>query len=141
MKVFVNENLIIPSQELFWKFSKSSGPGGQKINKTNNKVEIIFNLENSYILSEQQKNKIRRNIKIKLVNDSISLIVQENRKQFKNRQIAIKKMGCLIKTALSKGKVSRKKTEPSKESQTKRITLKKKKGELKRNRRTQYLLE
>ena len=119
MKVFVNENLIIPSQELFWKFSKSSGPGGQKINKTNNKVEIIFNLENSYILSEQQKNKIRKNIKIKLVNDSICLVVQENREQFKNRRIAIKKLGCLIKTALCIGKVSRKKTEPTKESQIK----------------------
>ena len=44
MDLIITPSLVIPSRELKWRFSRSSGPGGQKINKTNTKVEIIFNI-------------------------------------------------------------------------------------------------
>ena len=138
MDLYINNNLSIPVKEFRWRFSKSSGSGGQKVNKTDSKVEIIFDIKNSKFLNDFQKIKLRNNLNKKLVNDCVSIVVQEQRTQGYNRQLALKRMAKLIKESLNKKQIFRIKTKPSRSAQNKRIEEKKKRSELKNNRRFRY---
>ena len=134
MDLKITKTLVIPSNEIKWRFSRSSGPGGQNVNKIESRVEIIFNLEDSKVLNDYQKEILKRNLKNKLVNNSLRLTVQEHRNQLLNRQLALKKFSSILKNALNKPFKLRKSTQPTKASQKKRVEVKKKRGELKKSR-------
>jgi len=134
MDLIISKSLIIPSSEIKWRFSRSSGPGGQNVNKIETRVEIIFDLEASKVLNNYQKAILKVNLKNKLVNNSLCLYIQEHRNQLLNRKLALIKLSSIIRVALKKGSKSRKSTKPSKASQQKRIDCKKKRGELKKSR-------
>ena len=134
MDLIITSRLVIPSRELKWRFSRSSGPGGQKVNKTNTRVEIIFNIEESKVLNDYQKKVLTKKLKTKLVNNCICLAVQEERNQLLNRQIAIIRISSVIRNSLKNSSKVRKATKPSKASQNRRLDSKKKRGELKKNR-------
>ena len=138
MDLIITSRLVIPSRELKWRFSRSSGPGGQKVNKTNTRVEIIFNIEESKVLNDYQKKVITKKLKTKLVNNCICIAVQEERNQLLNRQIAIVRISSLIRNSLKNFTKVRKATKPSKASQNRRLDSKKKRGELKKNRQSKY---
>ena len=138
MDLIITSRLVIPSRELKWRFSRSSGPGGQKVNKTNTRVEIIFNIEESKVLNDYQKKVLTKKLKTKLVNNCICLAVQEERNQLLNRQIAIARISSLIRNSLKNFTKVRKATKPSKASQNRRLDSKKKRGELKKNRQSKY---
>ena len=134
MDLLISPKIIIPSQELDWRFSRSSGPGGQKVNKTDSKVELVFSLSKSKILSEIEKSKIRKILKKKLINDAICISVKEKRTQYQNRKIALSKLANILKSCLFKEYKNRISTLPSYSSQIKRLKAKKKRGDLKKNR-------
>ena len=134
MDLKITKTLLIPSNEIKWRFSRSSGPGGQNVNKIESRVEIIFNLEDSEVLNDYQKEILKRNLKNKLVNNSLRLAVQEHRNQLLNRQLALMKFSSILKNALNKPCKLRKSTKPTKASQKKRVEVKKKRGELKKSR-------
>ena len=134
MDLKITKTIVIPSNEIKWRFSRSSGPGGQNVNKIESRVEIIFNLEDSKVLNDYQKEILKRNLKNKLVNNSLRLAVQEHRNQSLNRQLALLKFSSIIKNALNKPFKLRKSTQPTKASQKKRVEVKKKRGELKKSR-------
>ena len=138
MDLIITSRLVIPSRELKWRFSRSSGPGGQNVNKTNTRVEIIFNIEESKVLNDYQKKVLTKKLKTKLVNNCICLAVQEERNQLLNRQIAIKRISSEIRNSLKNSSKIRKATKPSKASQNRRLDSKKKRGELKKNRHIKY---
>ena len=138
MDLIITSRLVIPSRELKWRFSRSSGPGGQKVNKTNTRVEIIFNIEESKVLNDYQKKVLTKKFKNKLVNNCICLAVQEERNQLLNRQIAIIRISSVIRNSLKNSSKVRKATKPSKASQNRRLDSKKKRGELKKNRQRKY---
>ena len=102
MDLKITKKLVIPSNEIKWRFSRSSGPGGQNVNKIESRVEIIFDLEDSKVLNDYQKEILKRNLKNKLVNNSLRLAVQEHRNQLLNRQLALIKLSSIIKNALKK---------------------------------------
>ena len=138
MDLFITPRSVIPSRELKWRFSRSSGPGGQKVNKTDTRVEIIFNIEESKVLNVYQKNDLKRKLKSKLVNNCICLAVQDQRTQLLNRQLAIVRISSIIRNSLKNSTIVRKSTKPSKASQKKRLDFKKRRGELKKNRQKKY---
>ena len=135
MDLKITKSLVIPSNEIKWRFSRSSGPGGQNVNKIESRVEIIFNLEDSKVLNDYQKEILKINLKNKLVNNSLRLTVQEHRNQLLNRQLALMKLSSIKKYALNKPHKLRKPTKPTKASQQKRIEFKKKRGGLKKSRK------
>jgi len=139
MDLIITKTLVIPSNEIKWRFSRSSGPGGQNVNKIESRVEIIFDLEDSKALNDYQKEILKRNLKNKLVNNSLRLAVQEHRNQLLNRQLALMKFSSIMKDALNKPFKLRKTTKPTKASKEKRIEFKKKRGELKKNRQKKYI--
>ena len=134
MNLQINKKLIIPSKEIEWRFSRSSGPGGQNVNKIESKVEIIFNIDKSQALNPYQKAILLKKLGTNVNNGSITLKVQEKRNQFRNRQIAIEKLISLLKEKLMSETKIRKVSTPTTASQRRRIESKKKRGELKRNR-------
>ena len=139
MNLLINTNLSIPYKEFRWRFSRSSGSGGQKVNKTDSKVEIIFDIKNSKFLNDFQKIKLRNNINKKLINDCICIVVEDQRTQGHNRQLALKRMAKLIQDALNKKEIYRIKTKPSRSARNQRIEEKKRRSELKNNRRYRYI--
>ena len=122
--------------EITFKTSRSSGKGGQNVNKVETKVEAIFNIPDSYILTEEEKETISKKIKSKLDSEgNIRVISQASRSQLKNKADAVEKLIDNLEKALVKKK-KRKPTKPSKESKEKRIKEKKSKGEKKQLRKT-----
>jgi len=141
MDLKITKTLVIPSNEIKWRFSRSSGPGGQNVNKIESRVEIIFNLEDSKVLNDYQKEILKRNLKNKLVNNTLRLAVQEHRNQLSNRQLALIKFSSILKNALNKPFKLRKSTQPTKASQKKRVEVKKKRGELKKSRQKEKIYQ
>ena len=141
MDLKITKTLVIPSNEIKWRFSRSSGPGGQNINKIESRVEIIFNLEDSKVLNYYQKAILKNNLKNKLVKNNLQLAVQEHRSQLLNRQLALLKLSSIIKDGLNKPFKFRRSTKPTKASQKKRVELKKKRGELKKNRQKEKIYQ
>ena len=139
MNLKINSHLIIPSDEIHWRFSRSSGAGGQKTNKTESRVELNFNINTSRILTPYQKHLLRKQLKGRLVNDSISVLAQEHRTQYKNRQLALVKLASLIREALKPSPKLREPTKPSISSRARRINSKKMRGKLKTNRKNTNL--
>ena len=141
MDLKITKTLVIPSNEIKWRFSRSSGPGGQNVNKIESRVEIIFNLEDSKVLNDYQKEILKINLKNKLVKNNLCLAVQEYRNQLLNRQLALMKFSSIIKDGLNKPFKFRKSTKPTKASQKKRVECKKKRGELKKSRQKEKIYQ
>ena len=134
MNLQINKELVIPTNEIQLRFSRSSGPGGQNVNKIESQVEIIFNIDQSKVLSSFQKSILLDKLHNKLRNGCISIKVQERRTQYENRQLALHKLTTMLKDKLMSNKKTRKITKPTRASQKKRVESKKRRGEIKRSR-------
>lgn len=120
----MNSEKII--KELKFKAVRSSGAGGQHVNKVSSKIELIFNLENSSEFSEEEKLLLFKNLKNRLTKDNLLLLqCDESRSQHKNKEIVIKRFLELINNGLKIPK-KRKPSKPTKSSIQKRLEKKKK---------------
>ena len=136
MKVVINSKLEIPASEIQWRFSRSSGSGGQNLNKTDSRVEIIFNVNKSKTLTSFQKHRISSQDETKLINGCICIAVQEKRTQYLNRQVALSRLASTLRDLLKSPPKKRRETKPTRSSQRKRVESKKKRGDLKRKRQS-----
>lgn len=122
-------------EEFVFSSSRSSGPGGQNINKVNTKVELRFNLANSARLTEKEKKLIAEKLANKINRDGELIIVsQSERSQLKNKNEAIGKFYSLISKALTVRK-RRKPTSPTRKSKEDRLNVKRLRSSVKRTRR------
>ena len=134
MDIRINSRIVIPSNELEWRFSRSSSSGGQNVNKIESRVELIFDIEHSKVLSPHQKFRIINQLKNKIFHGSICIAVQDRRTQYENRKLAILRLTYLLRDNLKSQPKLRKETKPTRASQRRRVELKKKRGELKKSR-------
>lgn len=112
-------------RELMFTASRSSGPGGQNVNKVNTRVELRFDVGASQILTEEEKKKIFEHQASKITKDGILIVVsQSGRTQLENREKAVKKLHSIINRALFQRK-KRIQTKRTKASKQKRLDLKK----------------
>lgn len=133
--VLANEQINLLKKELNYKTSRSGGKGGQNVNKVETKVEITYNLYNSRVFSEEQKQKLSVKLKNKLNEEGELRIVSENfRTQLENKNGAVKKLISLLNQALKIEK-KRKATKPTKAGKESRLDTKKRRGETKQLRR------
>lgn len=110
----MNKEKII--KELSFKAIRSSGAGGQHVNKTSSKIELTFDLENSLSLTESEKILLKNKLSSKLTNENVLILFcEETRSQHKNKELAIKRFLSLLKTNLIRPK-KRKPTKPSRAS-------------------------
>lgn len=125
----------ILDNELHFSFSKSSGPGGQSVNKLNTKAALRFHLDSSSILREDQKEILKKKLAARLNHEGeLVLTSQESRSQLENKQLVIKKFYELLNKSLKKPKW-RVKTKATKASKEKRIQQKKEQSEKKSRRK------
>ncbi|WP_300439652.1 alternative ribosome rescue aminoacyl-tRNA hydrolase ArfB [Christiangramia sp.] len=121
--------------ELDYKAVRSSGPGGQHANKTATKVELSFDIANSEGLSEQEKKRIFLKLAARINKEGIlKMNIEDSRSQHTNKNIVTENFFTEIEKALEKAK-PRKKTKPTKASKIKRLNAKKRKSEIKSNRK------
>ena len=136
MNLKINAKLVIPDNEIHWRFSRSSGSGGQNVNKTDSRVEIVFNVSESKTLTPYQKHRISVQDEVKLINGSICIAVQDKRTQYQNRQLALSRLASTLREILKPPPKKRRETIPTRSSQKKRVDSKKKRGELKKSRQS-----
>ena len=117
--------------ELNFTFSRSSGPGGQNVNKVNTKVTLRFNITESDLLTNEQKNILMEKLSNQINNEGELIVIsQTSRSQLKNREEAVQKFYDLLNRAF-KPKKKRKSTKPTKSSKEKRLKDKKVQSEKK----------
>ena len=122
------------SSELDFTTSRSSGPGGQNVNKVNTKVTLRFDIGASQQLNEEEKNILKEKLANKISNDAVLIIASEaTRSQLKNKEDAISKFYDLLKQTFRVRK-KRKRTKPSKSAIEKRLKEKQKQAEKKQHR-------
>ena len=120
--------------EIWFKTSRSSGSGGQNVNKVSTKVELNFDVRNSKLLTDEQKQKISEKLFNRINKEGVlKITVQETRSQFENKEIALKKFRDLLALAFYKPK-KRIRTKISKGAKEKRLQGKKKRSEIKKGR-------
>ena len=136
MNLRINTKLEIPSNEIKWRFSRASGAGGQNVNKTDSRAEIVFNVSESKTLTPYQKYRISIQDEVKLSNGCICIAVQDKRTQYQNRQLALSRLTSTLRELLKPPPKVRRETIPTRSSQRRRVESKKKRGELKRNRQS-----
>ncbi len=130
----INDQLTIPAQELEITASRSSGPGGQHVNKTDTRIQVRWNLIDSVCLNDLQRGRLKRNLATRLTEAGDLLITCEtNRSQRRNREEALQRLAALVRDALIPPK-PRKKTRPSRASREKRLQEKKLRSKVKKGR-------
>jgi ribosome-associated protein len=128
----VSEQIEIPDEELEWKFVRSSGPGGQNVNKVSSAVQLRFLLARNTSLPGAARGRLRRLAGQRFVDDgSILIAARSERSQEQNRRAALERLAELIRTALIEPKI-RKKTRPTRGSMERRIESKKRRAGTKR---------
>lgn len=131
----IGRSLVIPAHELRFRFSRSSGAGGQNVNKRDTKVELLFDVASSPSLGPRQRDRIMRKLASRIDADGVlHLVVSEERTQGRNREIAVERFCSLIADALRPDPPKRRPTKPSKAAVDRRISQKRRRGETKRGR-------
>lgn len=128
-------NKEILANELIFKATRSSGPGGQHVNKTSTRIELYWSLKNSQAFSEDQKTRLRKKLHNRITKEDILILTSgQTRSQFKNKEQVTKRFFELIKEAITPPK-KRKKSKPTYASKVKRLQSKKQHSEKKASRK------
>jgi len=131
----VNESLSIPQNELDVRVSRSSGAGGQHVNKTSSRVEIFWNVLTSRALSEEQRARLQEKLGPRLTTEgSIRVVASDMRSQSRNRDLAEERLAELVRRALVVPR-KRKATKPTRAAKEARLEAKKRHSHKKRERR------
>lgn len=131
----VTRTLVIPASELRERFSRSSGPGGQHVNTTDSRVELLFDLANSPSVPESLRTRMLDRLATRLVDGVLTIAASEHRAQLQNRAAARERLVALLRDAAAPPPPVRRATKPSRGAKERRIAAKKRRGITKRNRR------
>ena len=127
--------LVIPPEELSWRFSRSPGPGGQSVNTTESRVELSFDLAGSETLPPALKERALRALEGRLTGGVITVTASEHRSQLRNREAAAGRMSALLTSATAPPPKLRRPTRPSRAARERRLADKQRRSEIKRLRR------
>jgi ribosome-associated protein len=123
----------VPDDELTWRFSRSSGPGGQHVNTTDTRVELIWSLADTAVLTDAQKALAQQRLRHRLVAGRLTVVSAQYRSQHRNREAARTRLEELIDEALVPPK-PRRATAPSRGSVERRLAAKRRRGATKKSR-------
>jgi ribosome-associated protein len=131
----VTPELSIPRTELEYRATRSSGPGGQHVNTSSTRIELLWGLDESRAISDEQRDRIRAKLAARLDSDGkVRVVASDRRSQGQNKQAADERLAALIVHALHVPK-KRKATKPTRAAKERRLLSKKRNADKKRNRR------
>jgi ribosome-associated protein len=131
----VRPSVVIPQSELRWRFSRSSGPGGQSVNTTDSRVELSFDVAGTTALTPVLKERALSRLADRLVDGVLTVSASEHRSQLQNRKAAGTRLAAALAEAVAPPPRRRRPTRPSRAATNRRIAEKKRRGETKRLRR------
>jgi ribosome-associated protein len=123
--------LVIGAAELAWRFSRSSGPGGQNVNTTDSRVELVFDLAASEALPPALQARALQRLEGKLVEGCVVIAASEHRSQWQNRVAAQRRLVELLLEAIKPPPPPRRATRPTRGSVQRRLAAKKQRGAIK----------
>jgi len=130
----VTPRLTIAGSELRERFSRSSGPGGQSVNTSDTRVELAFDLLRSPSVPGWLRERMRERLAGRLVNGVLTVVAAEQRSQLANRSAARDRLSALLAAAAAPPPPQRRPTKPSRTARDKRLSAKRRRGEIKRGR-------
>lgn len=134
----INEHVKIPLSELTFRFSTSSGPGGQHVNRAATKVTLLFDIAHSPTLDEATRARLLHKLAHRLNKEGVlQVVVQSSRSQHQNRETAVRQFQQMIAKALTRQR-PRLKTRPSRNAIEKRLQAKKRQSQKKKERRQRW---
>ena len=134
----ITATVRLPASELRFRTSRSSGPGGQNVNKLETRVELLFDVVHSTSFSHDQRERILLNLASRIDGEGVLHISsQRSRSQWENKQGTVEKLVSLLREAL-KVRKKRIKTAPTRGSKETRVQRKKKHGQKKRLRKVRH---
>ena len=128
----VRGSVVIAPHELVWKFSRSSGPGGQSVNTTDSKVQLVFDVANSPSLPAHLRERALERLGGRLVDGCLTITASEQRSQLQNRRAAERRLAEQLSAAIAPPPRKRRPTKPSRAATDRRIKEKKSRGMTKR---------
>ena len=126
--------LVIPAHELVERFSRSAGPGGQGVNTTDSRVELVFDVEASSAFTAAQRSRLEDQLTGRLADGRIAIAASEHRSQLRNRAAARERLAALLREALAPPPPPRRPTRPTRGSQRRRLEAKRRRGDVKSTR-------
>jgi ribosome-associated protein len=132
----VTGSLVVPAAALNWRFSRSSGPGGQGVNTADSRVELSVDVLGLPGLGDPQIRRLSERLGNRLVDGVLTVVASEHRQQLRNRQAARDRLAAVLRAALAPPPAARRRTKPTRGSQERRIQAKKHRGQLKKQRRS-----
>jgi ribosome-associated protein len=131
----VTPSLTIPAGELSWRFSRSSGPGGQGVNTTDSRVELTWEPGRSVALGPVALERLRARLAGRMTDGVLVVTASEFRSQLRNREAARTRLAALVREAVSPPPTTRRPTRPSVGQRRRRLEDKRHRSEIKRLRR------
>ena len=128
----ISSEVSIPQSELRFRFSRSSGPGGQHVQKSSTRVELLFDVVGSPSLTEEHRTRVAERLSGYVDSTGVlHLVAQSERSQWRNRKEVVERFQALMRKALSPRK-RRRRTRPTSASRERRLRRKRKRAETKR---------
>ena len=135
MDLEVSPQLTIPAAELRWRFSRSSGPGGQHVNTSDSRVQLSWSVAESDVLSEAQRERLLDQLGPRLVAGTITVTVSQERSQLRNRELALDALAGRLRAALAPPAAPRRPTRPTRGSARRHTAAKQQRSATKQQRR------
>jgi ribosome-associated protein len=131
----VSPEVLIPARELKWRFDPSGGPGGQHANKSATRVELTFDIGATTALTEAVRQRVLEHLGEDALDGVATVHASESRSQWRNRQVARRRLADLLNDAMRPPPPRRRATRPTRASKERRLAAKRSRSETKRLRR------
>jgi ribosome-associated protein len=128
----VSRKLVVPAHELSWRFSRSSGPGGQSVNTSDSRVALSVDVGQSSAFSPLLRERALARLADRLVDGVLTVTASEHRSQLRNREAALVRMAEQLRAAIAPPPAARRRTKPSRAARERRVADKRRRGQIKR---------
>jgi ribosome-associated protein len=133
----VTRSVVVPERELRWRFSRSSGPGGQSVNTADSRVELSLDLARTTSLGPVQRARVLDRLSNRLVDGVITVTASEHRSQLRNREAALERLAAILAKALAPPPPRRRPTKPRRGAVERRLADKKRRARTKQLRKNE----
>jgi ribosome-associated protein len=133
--ITVRPGVVIPERDLSWRFSRSSGPGGQSVNTADTRVELSLDVTTTTALTPALRRRALDRLAGRLVDGVLTVVASEHRSQLRNREAAEQRLADTLRDAIAPPPRRRRPTKPTRSSVQRRLDEKRRRGDVKQSRR------